>query len=259
MESITLTVSDIQHFSTGDGPGIRTTVFLKGCNLRCPWCHNPETISSHTETLHFLAANKSVTYGRVMSVEEILADVMEDAPFYAQSGGGVTISGGEPLLQAKGVAALAKALQAQGVSVLIDTAGCVPRSAFDTVLPFVDTVFFDWKSPDAAVYRDTVGGDITRVKDNLAYLLTTSVTVHVRIPLIPGINTSPEVCEASCRELKAMGVTRVDLLPFHRLGSGKYTAMGKTYDFASTPPLSQEIVESIRAIFVPHFRVTVEK
>ena len=110
-----LNVSNIQHFSTGDGPGIRTTVFLKGCNLRCPWCHNPETVSAAPQTLTFAAAERTQTYGVRMRVEQVVAEVMEDADFYRASGGGVTVSGGEPLLQAGGVAALARALAKQGI------------------------------------------------------------------------------------------------------------------------------------------------
>ena len=105
-----LNISDIQHFSVGDGPGIRTTVFLKGCNLHCPWCHNPETISPEPITLHYPKARKTVSYGRKTPVCDVVTEVMEDVDFYRQSGGGVTVSGGEPLLQYEGVAELAKAL-----------------------------------------------------------------------------------------------------------------------------------------------------
>ena len=118
---IQLNISDIQHFSVGDGPGIRTTIFCKGCNLRCPWCHNPETISRDTVTLTYPKANKSVTYGRLMTEEEILREVMEDVDFYRESGGGVTVSGGEPLLQAEAVVELAKALQAIHYSLHLET------------------------------------------------------------------------------------------------------------------------------------------
>ena len=161
---IQLNISDIQHFSVGDGPGIRTTIFCKGCNLRCPWCHNPETLSMSPVTLTYPKANKSVTYGRLMTVEEILCEVMEDLDFYRESGGGVTVSGGEPLLQAEAVAELAKALQAQGISVLLDTAGCVPRSRFEAVLPYVDTVFFDWKTSDPTIMSERIRGDLPLIK-----------------------------------------------------------------------------------------------
>ena len=193
---IQFNISDIQHFSVGDGPGIRTTVFLKGCNLRCPWCHNPETISPEAVTLTYKKANKTVTYGRTMTVEAVVAEVMEDIDFYRQSGGGVTISGGEPLLRHEAVAALAKALQDKEIPVILDTAGCVSWSRFETVLPFVDTVFFDWKTSDPAFMKEGIGGDLTLIKDNLTRLIATGKDVHIRIPLIPNVNTADEAVDA---------------------------------------------------------------
>ena len=144
---MTLNVSDIQHFSTGDGPGIRTTVFLKGCNLRCPWCHNPETISTEPQTLHFKQAGSTQTYGSRMPLHQLLLQLLEDEDFYRASGGGVTVSGGEPLLQAAGVAALGKELRERGISVVVDTAGCVPWERFAEVLDATDLFYFDYKSP----------------------------------------------------------------------------------------------------------------
>lgn len=254
-----LNISDIQHFSVGDGPGIRSTVFLKGCNLRCPWCHNPETISRETVTLTYPKANKSVTYGRLMTVDEIVTEVMEDADFYRQSGGGVTVSGGEPLLQAEAMAELAKALQAQGVSVLLDTAGCVPWSRFEAVLPFVDTVFFDWKTSDPAVMQERIGGDFSLIKANLTCLLRTGKDTHVRIPLIPDINTSEEALTAIAADLREAGAKTVALLPFHRLAVGKYEAMGLQYPYRDTPPLPADTLRRAAEILSQDFTVYAEK
>ncbi|MBQ4065210.1 MAG: radical SAM protein, partial [Clostridia bacterium] len=178
-----LLVSDIQHFSTGDGPGIRTTVFLKGCPLHCPWCHNPETISAAPQTLTFSQTGKTVLYGREMPLDAVIRDVMEDVDFYAASGGGVTVSGGEPLLQAEGVARLAESLQQQGVSTLIDTAGCVPFSAFERVMPYTERFFFDYKSDSPEIYRNVIGGSLDLVRENLSRLIADGAKVHVRIPL----------------------------------------------------------------------------
>ena len=255
---VQLNISDIQHFSVGDGPGIRTTIFCKGCNLRCPWCHNPETISRETVTLTYPQANKSVTYGRLMTVEEILREVMEDVDFYRESGGGVTVSGGEPLLQAEAVAELAKVLQAQGIPVLLDTAGCVPWSRFEAVLPYVDTVFFDWKTSDPAVMKERIGGDLALVKSNLARLLQTDKDIHVRIPLIPAINTTEEALTAIAADLREVGAKTVALLPFHRLAVGKYEAMGLDYPYRDTPPLPAEEARRIADRLPPCFTVYIE-
>lgn len=254
-----LNISDIQHFSTGDGPGIRTTVFLKGCNLRCPWCHNPETISPTPVTLTYKNAHKTVTYGRPMTVDEVVAEVMEDIDFYRQSGGGVTVSGGEPLLQYEAVAALAKALRDKGISVILDTAGCVSWSRFETVLPFADTVFFDWKTSDPAFMKERIGGDLALIKGNLTRLITLGVNVHVRIPLIPDVNTAEEALAAIMTDLREVGATTVALLPFHRLAVGKYEAMGLDYPYRDTPPLPVEEAKKIADIFAPYFTAYVEK
>ena len=256
---IQFNISDIQHFSVGDGPGIRTTVFLKGCNLRCPWCHNPETISPEAVTLTYKKANKTVTYGRTMTVDEVVAEVMEDIDFYRQSGGGVTISGGEPLLRHEAVAALAKALQDKGIPVILDTAGCVSWSRFEAVLPFVDTVFLDWKTSDPSFMTERIGGNVSLIKENLTRLIASGTDVHIRIPLIPGVNTSEEAVAAIITDLREAGAKTVALLPFHRLAVGKYEAMGLEYPYRDTPPLPAEEAKAIADRLSPYFTVYVEK
>ena len=253
-----LNVSDIQHFSTGDGPGIRTTVFLKGCNLHCPWCHNPETISAAPRTLTFAHANRTQTYGCVMTAQQVLAQVLEDEDFYRASGGGVTFSGGEPLLQADGVAEVAKALGAQGIPVVVDTAGCVPWERFAAVLDVIDLFYFDYKTPYPATYREVVGGDPTLVYGNLCKLIASGAHVHVRVPLIPGVNTDAQACAKACEQLRAAGVQYVDLLPFHRMGTGKYEALGKAYAYADVPPPSPAEIAEIASIYQQYFEVTIE-
>ena len=256
---IQLNISDIQHFSTGDGPGIRTTIFLKGCNLRCPWCHNPETIPREPVTLTYSKANKTVTYGRSMTVDEVVAEVMEDADFYRESGGGVTISGGEPLLQHEGVAELSKTLRERGIPVILDTAGCVAWSRFEAVLPYADTVFLDWKTSDPAFMKERVGGDLPLIRDNLTRLISSGTDVHIRIPLIPSVNTTEEALTAIISDLREAGVKTVALLPFHRLAVGKYAAMGLEYPYRHTPPLPVEEANRIAKMLSPHFAVYIEK
>ena len=256
---IQLNISDIQHFSVGDGPGIRTTVFLKGCNLRCPWCHNPETISPEAVTLTYKKANKTVTYGRTMTVEAVVAEVMEDIDFYRQSGGGVTISGGEPLLRHEAVAALAKALQDKGIPVILDTAGCVSWSRFEAVLSFVDTVFLDWKTSDPSFMKERIGGNVSLIKENLTRLIASGTDVHIRIPLIPDVNTSEEAVAAIITDLREAGAKTVALLPFHRLAVGKYEAMGLEYPYRDTPPLPAEEAKAIADRLSPYFTVYIEK
>lgn len=253
-----LNVSHIQFFSTGDGPGIRSTIFLKGCNLCCPWCHNPETIASVPQTLSFPDTGKLVSYGKNMSVEAAVELVMRDLDFYKASKGGVTVSGGEPMLQPEGVAELCRCLRRLGVSTLIDTAGNVPWQHFEQVLPYADSFFYDFKSPDEKVYREIVRGNLKLIYDNLKKLSDKKVDLHVRIPLIPGINDDDRSLERSVALLLDTGVENVDLLPFHRMGGAKYRAMGLSYAFRDTLPLSGERILEIKAVFERNFTVTVE-
>ena len=249
-------IANIQHFSVGDGDGIRTTLFFKGCNLRCPWCHNPETLSSAPVTLSYPAGAQ--VCGRRMTEDAIFAELTEDADFYRESGGGVTFSGGEVLLQAEAAATLAAKLKAADISLFIDTAGCVPFSAFEVLLPFADTWLFDYKTASPQKFRETVGGDLSLVEKNLQALLARGADVRIRIPLIPGFNTAEEDIAAISVRLKSLGITAVDLLLFHRLGSGKYEALGLAYAFRDIPPQTATEKARIRALYEENFTVTME-
>ena len=252
-----LNISCIQRFSTGDGPGIRTTVFLKGCNLKCPWCHNPENISPAPQTLCY-NTGKKITYGKMMTADEIVDDVIEDIDFYRESGGGVTFSGGEPLLQSKNLSELAKALKDKGISVLVDTAGCVPWDNFEDVIRCTDIFFYDYKTADEVLCKTVINADKALILSNIKRLIKENKTVHVRIPLIPGFNESAEECEKIIKDLTESGVKYVDLLPFHRLGSSKYEAMGLEYAYKNVTPPKKEDIEKIKSIYEKYFTVSIE-
>ena len=256
---ITLNVSNIQHFSVGDGPGIRTTLFLKGCNLRCPWCHNPETVSPHPEELFFEKSGRRIRYGMSLTVDEVMTELLEDEEFYRAGGGGVTVSGGEPLLQSEAVAELLSCLRQRGISTLIDTAGDVPWSCFARVRELTSLFYFDFKTGDETQYSAIIGGNGARVYENLCRLIAEGSDVHVRIPLIPGFNTSESASLEICRKLKTAGVSRVDLLPFHRMGSAKYEALGRVYPYRDIVPPTVKETEAIAEIYRNHFHITVEK
>ena len=254
-----LNISNIQHFSVGDGPGIRTTVFVKGCNLHCPWCHNPETISSKQQILHYEDLDKTVTSGRRMKIEEIVDDVLCDFDFYEESGGGVTLSGGEVMLQAECASILAKELQTKGISVWIDTAGNVSYESFQRMNPYVDGYLFDYKTPKDEKYRKIVGGELELISDNLRRIIENGKNVRVRIPLIPGFNIHDDDINMMCQNLRDIGATKVDLLPFHRMGSGKYRALGMKYQYEQTEPISKERLEQIKQQFSKYFETTLEE
>ena len=254
----TLNVSCIQRFSTGDGPGIRTTVFLKGCNLKCPWCHNPENISPAPQMLEYKYANKIVSYGKIMTVTQVVSDVLEDEEFYRAGDGGVTVSGGEPMLQHEAVGELSAELKRNGISVIIDTAGSVPWENFLSVIDNTDIFYYDYKTSSDEAYKNICGGDKQLVLSNLKKLLSCGKNVHVRIPLIPGFNMSETDCDNICDDLVYTGVKYVDLLPFHRLGSAKYEALGLDYAYKNTPPSSTETITYIKKIYGKYFSVNIE-
>ncbi len=253
-----LNISNVQHFSVGDGEGIRTTVFFKGCNLRCPWCHNPENLTFLPVTAEYPALGKTEILGKEAEAEDLLTELLEDKDFYIQSSGGVTFSGGEVMLQADGVLSLAEMLSKNGVSVLIDTAGCVPYKEFEKLKGAVSGYLFDFKTADASKYRK-IGGDLEVVSSNLKKLIAGGERVHVRIPLIPDFNTDEDSVNAICAHLKEIGIKEVELLPFHRLGSGKYEALGLRYEYKNCEPLSAEKLEKIKEQFAKSFNVIVEK
>lgn len=252
-----LNISNIQHFSVGDGEGIRTTVFFKGCNLRCPWCHNPENLTAEPKELCY-KSGKRETFGWAAEVEEILPELLEDRDFYETSGGGVTLSGGEVMLQADGAAALARALLDEGISALVDTAGCVPYGEFEKLLGFVDGYLYDFKTADPERYKE-IGGDLQMVSDNLRRLIRDGERVCVRIPLIPSFNDGDDDIRAIGRYLSDMGITAVDILPYHRLGSSKYEAMGLDYAYKNIEPMPRERVREVQGILGEYlWQVTVQ-
>ena len=252
-----LNISNIQHFSVGDGEGIRTTIFLKGCNLRCPWCHTPENLTTRPAVLHYPHTDKPEILGRLVSAEEILAELLEDKDFYDESNGGITFSGGEAMLQASELIPLAKLLSENDVSIFVDTAGCVEYSSFQRLNPFVKGYLFDFKTAEENKYRE-IGGNLELVTENIRRLRDDSISVIIRIPLVPGFNTSPPSIHAICRCLCDIGIEHVDLLPFHRLGSAKYEAMGLEYAYKMQQPLKEEEIKSIEAIYKTYFSVKIE-
>jgi len=238
-------VSRIQRFSLDDGPGIRTTVFMQGCNMRCPWCHNPETMPYAKTILRYTHLCRGcerchddkcpyearVISGEYRSVDYVFDYIMKDIAFYKESGGGVTISGGEPLLQPDFCALLSEKCTQNNLTVIIDTAGNIPFSFLKKVLPNVHCIYFDIKTHKNGYAA--LGGNGELVYSNLEKL-TKTLPVAVRIPVIPGFNDDREAIMQIGAELKACLISEVSLLPFHRLGVGKYKAMEQDYAYSNT-------------------------
>ena len=226
---------NIQKFCLNDGPGIRTTVFFGGCNLRCRWCANPEC--------HLRSGQRE--YG----LEELLAEVLKDKVFYDKSGGGVTLSGGEVLTQAEFALEFCRLLHENGVRTAAETAGNVPAALFGRFLRETDFVFMDLKHHDSARHREGTGVGNEQILENLERLVRSGVEYRVRIPVIPGFNDSPEDAEAFCRVLEKLGVRHLELLPFHQFGEGKYQKHGLPYAYAGVPRLTREQLAPYFEIF----------
>lgn len=240
MEAVLL---NIQHFCLHDGPGIRSTIFFKGCNLRCHWCANPESISMKVRP----ELEESLG-GRIWKLEEVLHDVLKDKVFYDESGGGVTLSGGEPLLQADFACALCDALHAHGVAVAIETAACVPEQTFMKVFEKLDVAHIDLKHWNDASYRQGTGAGIDLVLSNIRRALAGSIPVFLRIPIIPGFNDSLEDARQFGNVLADVGANAVQLLPFHQFGEKKYEKLALEYSMNGIAQLHDEDVQDYASV-----------
>ncbi len=276
-------IFDIQHFSIYDGPGIRTTVFLKGCSLDCQWCHNPESISLKKEVqTYFLkcigcgqcllvcpqnahkiindirAYDKEncikcgtctdncysgalVMSGNEMTVEQVVDEVSRDTAFYNNSNGGVTFSGGEPLLQSGFITEVMKILRPEKIHIAVDTAGKVPFSAFEKVIPYTDLFLYDIKAFDTDIHKEFTGSGNSLILSNLKKLSKNGVPIRIRIPVISGVNFDLAEMTKIAEFISSLNnIDGVEPLVYHSLGAGKLESMGRTADgnIFSTPDKS---------------------
>ena len=236
---LTATIFNLQKFSIHDGAGIRTDVFFQGCNLRCKWCSNPES-----QPLDPLPGEQAKVY----SVEELVAELIKDKPFYDESGGGVTLTGGEALLFPEFVLALARALHAEGIHVAIETAACVPEDVFARVLACVDFAHIDLKHYDDAKHRAGTGVGNALILQNIATALKSKTPVVVRIPVVPGYNDSPTDQAGFADTLIQLGAKEVQLLPFHQLGESKYNRLNLPYAYDGIQQMHDGDVSAFAAV-----------
>lgn len=225
-------VFDIQEFSVNDGPGLRITVFLKGCPLRCRWCHNPEGLSVVPQTNRLTGQ----TVGREWTVDELLVRILPFKDAFDLSGGGVTFSGGEATAQPEFLIAAASALRARGIHVNLDTCGHCPKETFASILKTVDLVYYDLKCMDDAVHRATTGVGNGLILGNAQTLAASPVPYRIRVPLTPGVgdtSANRAATEAFVSSL-ARPPLGVDYLPFNELAGAKYAAYGLKYGFGGT-------------------------
>lgn len=265
-------VFNIQKFSVNDGPGIRTTVFLKGCMLDCVWCHNPESkspkpqlflnsrlcvgcgacLAACEKQLHRFEENGSHVIDRTrcgacgacvdacvgalemsgnpMTVDEILAEVRKDKAFYDNSGGGMTVSGGEPLFHPAFTLALLKAAKEEGLHTCIETSGFAAWKDVEALIPYVDLFLWDVKETDAALHKQFTGVANARILENLHRLDAAGAKMVLRCPIIPGYNARPEHLAGIAALANSLtNLQRIDVEPYHPLGSSKSAAIGESY------------------------------
>ena len=244
-------IFDIQRFCTSDGPGIRTTVFFKGCPLRCAWCHNPESQSYNDEVL--LYKNKCLKCGacerglecpngarrycgRTLSVEDIIKKVSEDKPFYKNSGGGLTLSGGEPLAQADFAKALLTLAKADEIHTAVETCGFASRENMLRVAEYTDLFLFDYKLTNSKRHEEYTGVGNEIILENLRLLDSLGKAIILRCPIIPDVNDDEEhlsAIAALANELE--NVIAVELEPYHDFGVSKYEALGRSVTSFNVP------------------------
>jgi pyruvate formate lyase activating enzyme len=294
-------VFDIKKFSIHDGPGIRTTVFFKGCPLTCPWCHNPESQAPDRELIlrpgrcihcgacldacphgavvrdgddygvapdlcQLCGACVKVCYteareivGQVMTTDEVMAEVVRDLAFYDQSGGGVTFSGGEPLAQPEFLAALLRASRQAGIHTALDTCGYAPWPVLDALRDDVDLFLYDLKVMDEQEHRRLTGVSNRPILENLRALSEGGHAIVLRIPVIPGINDSPDNLAALAAFAAALPhLEGIDLLPYHPTALDKYARMHRPYSLPDLrPPAAQDLAEMAQSLQQATVRVRI--
>ncbi|MFA5905893.1 MAG: glycyl-radical enzyme activating protein [Desulfobacula sp.] len=301
-------ITNIQKFASNDGPGIRTTVFLKGCRLNCKWCHNPEGVRHFPEVFHFwpncincgncrtvcpadamTEIRKAPTYpdqkgwkgkigskiiqinkekclncfqcvevcefgalivsGKFMTVEEVIREVESDILFYNQSGGGLTVSGGEPTAQPEFVLALFKAAKERGINTALDTSGYQSWKILEKILDYTDYVLYDLKHMDRKEHIAFTGVSNDLILQNLEkIILRENVTTYIRLPMLPGVNDSEENIRATGKYIQSLGLKTVYLLPAHPFAGQSYRLVGIDYPFPigeSYPEEKAQIAKSI--------------
>jgi pyruvate formate lyase activating enzyme len=249
-------IFDIRSFSVHDGPGIRTTFFFKGCPLRCAWCHNPE---SHQPGLQKLNGSRrlgahSVPFteeiGEIISLQQALSRAEADRLFYEDSKGGITLSGGEPLMQADFVKAFLDGARHVGIHTALDTSGFVQKSVFQEVTKSADLVLFDLKIMDEALHRKYTGKSNRLILDNFKWLMRQKTDFIIRIPLIQEITDTPENLQAIRTILKQVkNIQRIDLLPYHQTACNKYDRLGLSYSLNHQPSYPIEKQQQVKEYF----------
>ena len=237
-------IFNIQKFSIHDGPGIRTAVFFKGCPLHCLWCSNPESQHEGVQPEREISLR-----GKLYTLQEALDICLADRDFYLESGGGVTLTGGEPLSQANFASMLLSALKKEAIHTAIETTGFASSELFLKVCELSDLLLYDIKHYDSRKHMEGTGVGNELVLKNLSLAVEAKKDILIRIPVIPDFNDSPSDALGFSRTIRQIGLSRVQLLPFHQFGQKKYESLAMEYTMASEKALHPEDLDGYRSIF----------
>lgn len=241
-------IFNIQRFSIHDGPGIRTTIFFKGCPLRCTWCSNPESQNRHPEKIWDNVKKQEIVTGEYYSVEDVMEIIRKDLDYYKESGGGVTVTGGEVLAQKKFVIELLKQCQKENIHTACETSAYSNKEDFHQLMDHVDLLIMDIKHHDSDKHKKKTFVALEPILENLDQAISQNKNMLLRIPIIPKYNNSLEDAQAFGELLKAHEVTKVELLPFHQFGKSKYKFLNRTYEFDGVPQLSSNDLTPYAAV-----------
>ena len=247
-------VFDIKRFAIHDGPGTRTTVFLKGCPLSCWWCHNPESINPEIE--EFVSEEKvgaevfcrTKSVGELLTVEKVMEQIKKEQIFMSESGGGVTLSGGEPLLQFEFAKEILIACKKLEIHTCLDTSGLTSQKTLSEISAYVDLFLYDFKLLDSSQHKKYCGVENVVVKTNLEYLIAKNENLIVRIPVVPTINFENEEEDKILNYLSSIrkgNFQEVHLLPYHKIGKSKYERFQKEDKLENLPELAKSDLESL--------------
>lgn len=271
-------ISGIKRMEIHDGEGIRTTVFFKGCPLKCIWCHNPESISFkkqiaffenkclgcgacgglHTsETAPICTGEAIVVFGKEYTAKELLKEVITDLPFYKNSGGGVTLSGGECLAQIDFAVEFSKLLKENGISVFIDTCGFVPFSSFERIIPFTDKFLYDIKAIDPLLHKELTGQENQIILENFKRLVELNCNIEVRYPLVSGYNDNQ--CEKIGRFLADCGFKgKIKVLKYHSMSGSRYKALNMENTLPDTETTAEHLEAAKQTLISFGLNATIE-
>ncbi|MGD9900272.1 MAG: glycyl-radical enzyme activating protein [Calditrichaceae bacterium] len=254
-------IFDIKKYAIHDGPGIRTTVFLKGCPLDCHWCHNPESRdlqpepggSSRPRNASSLLFSPDNLIGREVTVDEVMREIEKDIIFYDESGGGVTFSGGEPLIQTEFLFDLLKACKKKGIHTAVDTSGHAKFELFEQIIPYTDLFLYDIKLIDDTAHIKYTGVSNELILKNARRISKNGVNMSIRIPLIPEItDTESNITEIIGFISTLEKINTIDLLPYNAIAESKYHRLGKDFRNGNRQVQSKEKIEHLRELFINH-------